>query len=708
MGYAMKKINLILGNHNHQPVGNFGFVFDKAYENAYEPFLQALVKKDSLKFNFHYSGPLLDYLEEAHPNHLDTLASLVKEGRVEMISGGYYEPIFASIAERDRLKQISLMNNYIQKRFGMKPNGAWIAERVWEPAFAKTLSLGELKYIIVDDTHLQGSAVNLSDYGYYTTDDEEHRVSVFPISKMLRYLIPFKSVESVIELLDKLATEDGNRVLVLHDDGEKYGDWPQTYEHVYTNGWLSQFLDALEHESWINLTTYSEYMEKHPPLSRVYMPTASYDEMGEWVLPASAQRSLHSLKKEFEDNGREEEKKFLSGSFWRNFFVKYPESNNMQKRMLYASKAVEQMKTNKEEAEKHLLMGQCNCPYWHGTFGGIYLNHLRYANYSNIIKAHLLAESERGKRYLYAEEKDIDLDGKNECIISNNKQTLFFHREGGRLYEWDCKFSPINLIDTLGRQEEAYHEAVYKKKEIKLEEDSGEMKSIHEREKQFDEDTAKYLVFDNAPKSMFVDRLLENTPSAEDFMLLRYNDISSFTKSLYNMEVTSNERSASVILSTSSKVKDTEVSIKKRIDTGYGGGMSVSYDITNMKGITFTAVLAIEMNLTLLAPDADDRYYFVLEGGKRTRIKDSKMNSIGELSSNSLGLCDEGYKKIAVLFESPSKVTFLRMPNITVSDAVDHLEKAYQNSTVVILKQIELDGMESESLDFTITLDSLE
>jgi len=37
-----RRISLTLVLHNHQPVGNFGFVFEDNYQKAYQPMLEAL------------------------------------------------------------------------------------------------------------------------------------------------------------------------------------------------------------------------------------------------------------------------------------------------------------------------------------------------------------------------------------------------------------------------------------------------------------------------------------------------------------------------------------------------------------------------------------------------------------------------------------------------------------------------------------------
>ena len=50
---APGRISLALTLHNHQPVGNFGWVFDEIYEKAYLPMIEALERRgyDHSKFN---------------------------------------------------------------------------------------------------------------------------------------------------------------------------------------------------------------------------------------------------------------------------------------------------------------------------------------------------------------------------------------------------------------------------------------------------------------------------------------------------------------------------------------------------------------------------------------------------------------------------------------------------------------------------------
>src|SRR5436305_7940107 len=54
-------------------------------------------------------------------------------------------------------------------------------------------------------------------------------------------------------------------------------------------------------------------------------------------------------------------------------------------------------------ARQALYRGQCNCPYWHGAFGGIYLPHLRNAIYNQLIACDNLIDRATGKPTSYVE-----------------------------------------------------------------------------------------------------------------------------------------------------------------------------------------------------------------------------------------------------------------------------------------------------------------
>ena len=175
------------------------------------------------------------------------------------------------------------------------------------------------------------------------------------------------------------------------DDGEKFGTWPDTKVHVYDEGWLSQFFDALQaNQDWLHTTTMAEAIDNTPPQGKTYIPEGSYREMTEWVMPVEQQNEYEDLNHELKHDARWPRiQRFVRGGYWRNFKSRYPETDEMYSRMMSVStrlQAAEQSGTCDasliKAARSELYRGQCNCSYWHGAFGGVYLPHLRNAIYN--------------------------------------------------------------------------------------------------------------------------------------------------------------------------------------------------------------------------------------------------------------------------------------------------------------------------------------
>ncbi len=226
-------------------------------------------------------------------------------------------------------------------------------------------------------------------------------------------------------------------VLLFGDDGEKFGTWPDTQAHVYEQGWLRRFFDALnDNRDWLTTSTPKEVIAQTNPAGKIYLPDCSYREMTEWALPVEeVQASYDEVIHQLHDSPHwEKASRFIRGGFWRNFRVKYSEANEMYCRMLEVSRRLEQARRNEADpalipqAEDHLYRGQCNCPYWHGAFGGIYLPHLRNATYRELIAADSLIEKANGREgswvEITSEDYDKDLLPKSDSPMIKCRPTL--------------------------------------------------------------------------------------------------------------------------------------------------------------------------------------------------------------------------------------------------------------------------------------------
>src|SRR5437870_3132965 len=335
----MDPLRFVFGVHFHQPVGNFDHVFEQHVRDVYRPLLERLAEREFFPIALHISGPLLEWLEAHEAALLDRIAGLAGDGRLELLLSGFYEPVLASLPREDRVEQIRWMREAVERRFGAKAHGGglWLTERVWEPELAADLALAGVRYALVDDRHflVSGFAGDRLHAPFWTESDGK-RVALFPIDERLRYLIPFQPAADIAAYLRQLR-ERGAPLAVFVDDGEKFGGWPGTKEWVYDRGWLAQFLDAmgaLVASGEIRLTTPATALAEVPSGGLAYLPTASYREMEGWALPPDAASRLARLER---DLGAERlagpDGALVRGAHWRNFFVRYPESNRMHKKM---------------------------------------------------------------------------------------------------------------------------------------------------------------------------------------------------------------------------------------------------------------------------------------------------------------------------------------------------------------------------------------
>lgn len=456
-------IQLLLGVHAHQPVGNFDFVIEDAHLRCYRPFLQVMADYPEFRFAVHFSGWLLDELERRWPQDMVLLETMTRRGQVEWFGSGDCEPVLAAIPHRDRVSQINALSGKIESRYGMRPQGAWLTERVWDSAVVPALGDCGIRYVAVDDYHFlcTGKSADALD-GYFSTEEDGRRLDLFPISEQARYRLPFSPAHEVVAWLEAQAAA-GQRVSIYFDDIEKFGIWPETHAWVYGQGWLRKFIEGVLASPHIVTATFSEFHAAHPTRGVVYLPTASYSEMNEWTLPAPAAHLYAGLiAREKAEGHIAEHKPFLRGGIWRNFFSRYPESNWLHKRMLSASQRLAALPAKKRSAQMQewLHRAQANDAYWHGLFGGLYLPHLRRAVWHNLLS--LEAALNKLDPPKSDETLDADLDGQAERFLRSKELIAVIRLDGDcALIELSSLALAHNFGDTLRRYAEAYHDKLH-------------------------------------------------------------------------------------------------------------------------------------------------------------------------------------------------------------------------------------------------------
>ena len=688
-----QSFHLALLIHAHQPCGNFEHVLEKAYETSYLPFIEQLEKHPGVRLGLHYSGPLLTWIEEHRPEYFARLRKMVQTGQVEFVGGGFYEPILVSIPPEDQFEQITRLSAYLEKNFGKLPSGAWLAERVWEPQLPTALAVANVSYTLVDDMHFLAGGFEPEElFGSYIAEDRGKTVCLYPGQKALRYLVPFGKVEDVIAYLRDAASKHPGGVAAMGDDMEKFGVWPGTHEHCYTDGWLSDFFSALEENAdWLKVSTPGEYLSSHAPLGRADLPTASYSEMMEWVLPTRVRQRYHAVLKEFAS--RPEVLSFLRGGSWRGFFRKYPESNLLHKKMLRVSAriaAAPSRRDNPKAAEELLtardllLRAQCNDAYWHGIFGGIYAPHLRTDPWRNLIRAEAIADRQiPGALAPRVELLDYDADGANELLFTApESQVLLKPSDGGTIAALDFRPAAATLVNSILRRPEEYHTRL---REAAGKPSAGAAVSIHEQTRVKEPGLEKFLRYDRWPRHAFRILIFDPSRTQVDYEALELQEDPGFAGGAFTVKnSTPHEvelfRSDSFVLHGKTEAVAPKILLIKQFSinpspNGFDIACEIAFKLK--QPLEKPVAVGIESIINFLAPAEPDRFFETPTGRVNLRYSGSLPGPILRL--------EDGWQRVRVALHAPLSEEFWIAPIETVSESEEGFERVYQGSQILAL-----------------------
>src|SRR6266516_2688339 len=724
-------IHLGLVIHNHQPVGNFPWVFQQVYEESYLPMIQALELHPQVRLSLHYTGSLLDWFHEAHPEFVERITVLVRRNQVELVSGGYYEPILPSIPDQDKIAQIRRLNERLFRDCGVNASGMWIAERVWEPGLPHLIREAGIEWTILDDVHFKNVGLEDRDlFGYYATEDQSSVLKVYATSKKMRYTIPWRPVSETIEALRSLATLGGKRIVVMGDDGEKFGSWPETSEYCWgttmQKGWVNEFFTALEvHRDWIHMTPLGEYARNYPALGRIYIPTSSYIEMTEWALPPQKSyvfgKLLHQLEEEHQDNILQ----FMRGGFWRTFLVRYPEVNNQHKKMLRVHDAVYAAGATEETGVVHLWKAQANDTYWHGLFGGIYMNHVRSAIYHHLIKAeNAAARVLHGQSaWQHYEFTDFDRDTQEELLIESNQQNLYIvPRRGGSIFEWDLRRSAHNLTSVMTRQMESYHQTLREYEQERRRkaalasrsiiqtsniQDESEPASPHTTVRTKEADLDQYLVVDRYRRSSLVDHFLPPGLPLADFAAARFEDQGNFVEQPYATTVEQEERGITVTMTRDGQVRrpgalsPLPVYVRKTLFIPKGEEkLFVHYSIENRGQARLHTYFASEWNFNLLGGGGNAQAYYQV---RNVELENNHFDSTGEIPQVSVFHIGNAWLQQDMGFELSAEAMLWRFSIETVTGSEAGFERTHQGSCATLIWPLILDAGQAWRVEIVCT-----
>jgi len=612
---------------HRQPVGNLPGVLEQCFEQCYEPLLRAIEQYPTLRFNFYYSGPLLEFLEQKHKDYLARLGVLIKEGRVEILAGGFYDPILAELSEKDRQGQIRLSRQWWKDRYGIEPQGLSLAPGVWDPSLASSFNRAGIRYTILNHERFMQAGVNEGKlFGHYVTEHEGKVLAIFPNNPTALRLMPYGSLDELFSFYRRLANRGESLTLTVSDHAERWGVWRNSHEKVIASGYFSQWLERLRVSSdWLRTTKVSEHLDRFSSKGKLYPPAGVNWEMGAWSLAAETRNAFFKARSNLE--ARHDASQFLpffqAGSF-AGFRMRYAEGNQMYgKSLLLDEMRAEAGGESEEEVQKLLWKAQCNTAYWYATSGGIYLSHLREAVWSNLTQAEeKLRQKQKGweiRRF------DLNSDGVMDVVAAHPKVSICLDLHyGGACVEFSLLNKHLNIGNTLTRRTEALSDA-------QLDANSRVGWGL---------ENAKPEIEDWYRRHLFQDHFIARGATVADLEALKFVELGDFINQPFGlMESRATATTAKIVLEREGGIyrngQKQEVTLRRTLNWSKGASqLAVTYEIINRSVLPLEAMFATELNL-MVSSDLLDADQFEIGGQQRPMTEAFQESQVPELQLNS-------------------------------------------------------------------------
>ncbi|MCL1813131.1 MAG: alpha-amylase [Treponema sp.] len=403
-----EKVNLILGSHAHIFPSATDDEFEELYQTRLKPFITVLNQYPKIPAILHYSGFLFSRLEQKKPELFLLIKHMAARKQLELLGGGFYEPLVPLLPPSDRIGQIEMLTTYIRQNFGRKPQGCMLAHSLWEQSLAGLLTACGLSYtFLCEEQFAAAGCIGKSLLSPVYTEDQGKLLVVFPVFSSLANI----GKDSVRDILQKakINPDDGKEAVVT-----VFPDFPRENAEEGIRWFFEGLVSALTDKSGIlnlGLTTPGRVYRSSTFLPRLYFPAS-----GDSSCPQP-----------------------------RSFFARYPEANELYARIHFVHNLINQLrgdKSRKRSAREELWKAQ----------GAEALSSIgnkevrRHAHKAILASERIIREKEFKPSLLSF---DFDLDRIEEYLFHDKNINCYVKTKGAAVFELDYLPKGWNYLDSL-------------------------------------------------------------------------------------------------------------------------------------------------------------------------------------------------------------------------------------------------------------------
>jgi hypothetical protein len=410
MSMTAAKISLVLGSHAHVPYGADTAEFEKVYTSLLLPFVSGLYKYPQIQAVLHYSGVLLHWVERSHPELLMLIEDMVVRKQVEMLGGGFYEPMLPIIPLQDKIGQIELLTTYLRKQFGKRPQGCWIPAFAWEQGLVSPLAACGMGFTFLGEKQFTLAGGN--EYAPCICEDQGKIITVFPVLQPPPEMaLAGKGISTLLatmlENYNKRRTEETELIVTIFSP------------NISEKAWGGFFEELSRCESYVETVIPGKLVKNLNGLQKLYFPDSS--DAADGILP-------------------------------RRFTIMHPEAGGIHAKMVFTNVLINQLrgdKSRKLSAHEELWKAQSSDLFRFTGKQGLHNHLLRNAAYSALLGAEQVSR-EKSKFAPLLIPFDFNIDGAHEWLFQDTKINCYVQSTGGGIFELDYLPKTWNYLDTCG------------------------------------------------------------------------------------------------------------------------------------------------------------------------------------------------------------------------------------------------------------------
>lgn len=650
----MANLNLILelfsGTTNFNSVSEYKSVYD----SYYKPLITFLYANPEFAFSFYFTGPELEFIKKKNPEFIEILKKLVDRKQVEIIGGGFYNPVFPLLFPMDRSGQVDLLSAAIRKATGKRPRGVCLCASAWDPSLVTSFETCGMEYVQL------GNSLISKDKDQFLPIVMADRGKSIKILPVYHDFVP-KDKETPQELLvrikkafDKCVKNDtvnpdaDRTVCVLLHKNE--------IAPLLKNKWLDSLLSEIK-------TNYAGTIKLSLPQSAVKNSTAYIQS---YIHAGIGSDIAKWAKSPFQET----EVKDSSVNIY-DFMQTYKRSQALYNRMIFVSLLVNQChgdKMRKKTAREYLWAAQNGDAYVCKASGILVSSQERQNAYRKLTDAEkLVRECEDFKESI--SRFDYNCDGFNEYVCRMDKYNACINLKGGSIFELDVMKESGNYADNMSRR-------------IPMDKCD-----------------------DNYEKGLFVDHLFEKD-QYENYIKGRPCKNGVFSGNVYK-EVSFSSQKHEICLETNSKFPDLNQTInlkKKYVVTT--NGIMVQYIIKNTSPIALKAKFVVESNFAQTCFNQESFSSYKIDVVNDNQVEAKTPESLEFMRNVDAFQIIDSDNNVAFTFEPNETANLVTYPIVFMRKTTDSskLEPAGRTLSLSLAWDVDLAaGMEMEkTINFAI------